>query len=249
MRWLLLRGLVREQRHWGPFRDLFASAAGPVVTLDLPGVGTEHTRPSPMTLEGIVEDVRRRFVSVREGEVQNEPWGLLAISLGGMVALSWCAAHPEDFQRAVVINTSAGDLSLPTERFNWRRYRTLFRAMRSSSTLDRERLVIDLTVARPGDRDGLAQEWAGYAEAAPVARRTLAAQLLAAARSRAPGRLATPLLVLSSFGDELVQPMCSFRIAQRYNAELAVHPWAGHDLPRDAPQWVVESTLRRPPTR
>src|SRR5438552_440235 len=95
-RWLLLRGLAREQRHWGRFRPELSARLPPgaeIHCLDLPGTGTEHLRGSPANIAAIAEDVRERWLGLRgEG-----PWGLLAVSLGGMVAMEWCAAHPADF--------------------------------------------------------------------------------------------------------------------------------------------------------
>ncbi|HEY8086659.1 MAG TPA: alpha/beta hydrolase, partial [Polyangiaceae bacterium] len=111
MNWLFLRGLSREQRHWGSFPALFkrvvpaSGAPTRVWCLDLPGTGTEHERPSPRTIEGIMEDLRARWVALREAEPA--PWGLLAMSLGGMVAMAWCDAHPGDFARLVLASTSA----------------------------------------------------------------------------------------------------------------------------------------------
>jgi len=66
--WLILRGLAREQRHWGPFVDIFeAKVPGSRVhTLDLPGVGTECQRDSPATVAGIVSDLRERLSPLRE---------------------------------------------------------------------------------------------------------------------------------------------------------------------------------------
>jgi len=65
-------------------------------------------------------------------------------------------------------------------------------------------------------------------------------QLLAAARFRAPEVAPpAPLLVLCSRGDRLVDPQCSIRLAAAWNARLAVHPTAGHDLPLDDGPWVA----------
>lgn len=36
--------------------------------------------------------------------------------MGGMVVLDWASRHPSDFDRFVVLNTSAGGLSRPWER-------------------------------------------------------------------------------------------------------------------------------------
>src|SRR4051794_2203226 len=105
MKWLLLRGLAREQRHWGRFPDVFAKTAG-VTTfcLDFPGTGTEHARPGPSSVRAIVEDLRQRWQALKGAS--DEPWGILGISLGGMVSMQWAADHPEDFARVVIANTS-----------------------------------------------------------------------------------------------------------------------------------------------
>ena len=45
---------------------------------------------------------------------------------------------------------------------------------------------------------------------------------------------------LASEGDILVDPVCSRRLASRWQAKLDVHPAAGHDLPLLAPDWIIE---------
>src|SRR5687768_6347135 len=58
-RWLLLRGLSREQRHWCSFpEDLERATGARTLCLDLPGFGTEHARISPRTIALITDDVR-----------------------------------------------------------------------------------------------------------------------------------------------------------------------------------------------
>ena len=68
MRWFLLRGLVREQRHWLGFPAYFAAhvrspdgAPTTVITLDLPGFGSENDAPVPRTIAGFVDDLRERL--------------------------------------------------------------------------------------------------------------------------------------------------------------------------------------------
>jgi len=190
-------------------------------------------------MDGIVDDLRARLAAERTGGA----WSVLGVSLGGMVALSWCARFPGDFARAVVVNTSAADLSGPHERLHWRAYGDLVRAARSRAALERERMILELTVNDVAARAPTAVEWAAFVADAPVRRRTLVAQLLAAGRARSPATLPVPLLVLASFGDRLVAPACSWRLAARYGAELAVHPTAGHDLTRDAPEWVTSRVV------
>ena len=93
--WLMLRGMAREQRHWGRFPEALRASLGGdrLHCLDLPGTGTEHARGTPASIRGIKDDVRARWLQLKAQ--QPGPWGLIAISLGGMVAMRWCALTSE----------------------------------------------------------------------------------------------------------------------------------------------------------
>jgi pimeloyl-ACP methyl ester carboxylesterase len=235
--WLLLRGLVREQRHWGNFpTELEARTGVGTLCLDLPGTGTECARPSPPTIAGIVDDLRARFLGARG---DRGPWGIFAVSLGGMVALDWAARYPEDFVCCVVSNTSAADVSSPLDRFRPSAWSSIARAG-AAAAAKRERRILDLTSNHLADRDGLADQHARYAAEQPIGWGTFSRQILAASRSRLPAAIRVPVTVLVSDGDRLVDPDCSRRIAARLGAPLHVHPDGGHDLPLDAPAWVIE---------
>lgn len=237
--WLILRGLAREQRHWGPFVDIFeAKVPGARVhTLDLPGVGTECQRDSPTTVAGIVGDLRRRLQPLRE---QHEGgWGLLGVSLGGMVTMKWGELHPEDFARLVIINSSAGDLNGPLQRLNARILPDMVRAMVDPDPVERERRILGFTSALIEDREIVARQAARFAEDAPIRRRNALKQLLAAATFKAPRSIEVPALVLGAGGDAMVDPRCAWQLARHLRAPLHVHPTAGHELPLDDPEWVA----------
>lgn len=239
---LMLRGLVREQRHWGDFpRALEAAWPGARThLLDLPGAGTEHQRVSPWTIAEITRDVRERFLPIAARATG--PWCLVAISLGGMLALDWCARFPEDFARVAVINTSAGNLSKPWQRFSWRNYPAIVKNAAVSDLVLRERFIIDLTINRRDlDRESLARQWADFARERPVSRRTLVRQLLAGTRSVVAGPVPRPLLVVASRGDRLVAPACSEQIARHTGGRLVMHDSGGHDLPFDDPEWLARA--------
>ncbi len=235
-RWLLLRGLAREQRHWGEFRQALEGQGAQVLCLDLPGAGTERGRKSPASIPAIAEDVRRRWLALR-GE---ERWGVCAISLGGMVAMQWCAAHPEDFGAVVLVNTSAGNLSPPWQRMRWTAVPQVLRALVSRDPAAREERILRITTRMRGGLAAVAREWAALPS---MDRGNVLRQLAAAIRFRAPAPLRPPTLVVSAAQDPLTHPQCARVLAQHLRAELSVHPQAGHDLPLDDPQWVVEQAV------
>jgi pimeloyl-ACP methyl ester carboxylesterase len=236
LRWLLLRGLSRESRHWGSFPERLAATLGAHVSaLDLPGFGSEHQRRSPASVQGITCDVRARLQDQRG----DGPWSVLGISLGGMVALDWCARFPHDFVRCVAINTSAR-LCPAHARFSPAAMAPLGWALLGDARA-RERAVLRVSSNSPDSLlDRLAAEQAVWLRERPPSARSLLHQLIAASRFDLPGFLPVPLLLLSSTADRLVSHRCSRAIARALDAPLALHSQAGHDLTLDAPEWVCE---------
>ncbi len=236
--WLILRGLTREQRHWFGFPDLLAQSLRIQVSkLDLPGVGTEFTRMSPWTVDDISFDVFDRFKLIAGRDV--EPWGVMGLSLGGMVSLTLAELYPEWFSHVVVINTSSR-LSTMFQRMRPRAMLGLANALTEARADDRERSIYRMStkLQRENARD-YALLASVFQDSHPVTRATFVRQLVAAARYRVPTELDQRILVLSSRGDELVSPDCSRSIAEALGAELVEHPSAGHDLPLEDPEWVA----------
>lgn len=238
--WILLRGLMREQRHWGRFPGQLVEALPDVtiVTPDLPGNGVQHALTSPTTVAAMVTFCRHEL----QARGLQPPYCLLALSLGGMVAVEWASRYPHEIDRAVLINTSMRPYSRFHQRLRWRNYPGIVRTLLDGTVEAQERLILRLT-SRHGDaaeRAGLLQRWLGYQRDYPVTRANALRQLWAAARYRAPAaRPAAPLLVLSSAGDGLVDPRCSQQLAHAWQAEHHLHPDAGHDLPLDDGAWVA----------
>ena len=243
--WVLLRGLTRERRHWGPVPDMLRAACPgvSVLTPDLPGNGSLHTERSATRVGAMVEAIRRQL---REQGVAM-PVHLLALSLGGMVAVDWAARWPAEVAGAVLVNTSMRPFSAFQQRLLPANYPALARLALGGGAgpRAREQAVLRLTSARPADHQALLDDWAAWRVERPVSPSNALRQLLAAARFRVPAQPpAVPLLVLASAGDRLVDPACSRRLAAAWGLPLAEHPLAGHDLPLDEPQWVVEQVTR-----
>ena len=239
MNWLLLRGLAREQRHWGRFPNTLREQipGDQVFCLDLPGTGTEHRRRSPAGIAGIMEDTRARFLALR-GQHPG-PWRLLGVSLGGMVAMQWCKDHPEDFAAVVLINTSAADVSAPWRRIRLNVIPHVLLALASRDDYQRSLRVLRITATLVADPEPVAREWARIQGDAPVTRLNILRQLVAATRFRAPKQLATKVLVITAARDPLCDPECPRRLSARFGAPLLTHPSAGHDLALDDPDWLA----------
>lgn len=238
--WIFLRGLTRESRHWGDLPDRWvAHGLGRPLTIDLPGNGTARDVPVPANVRGITEAVRH----AAQASGLAGPWCVLAMSLGAMVATDWAQAWPEDIAGLVLINTSMRPFSVATERLrpgNWAAI--LGMARHWHDRVRCERTVHRLTCERLDTRDADLANWVDIARSAPVTREAALRQLMAAARFRARRTPpACPTLIVSSDADALVNPSCSAGLAHGWsqpNVRHVRHPWAGHDLPHDDPQWL-----------
>ena len=238
--WVLLRGLMREQRHWGAFPQQLAWAlpGAVIATPDLPGNGQRHRLDSPVRVAGMVEFLRR---DLRVRGVP-APYHLLALSLGGMVAVEWARLYPDEIAGLVLINTSMRPFSPFYRRLRWQNYAALL-ALPFSAPARQERTLLRLTSSGSNGRSdqALLRRWTAYRRDYPVARMNALRQLLAAARFTASsGAPQTPLLLLASRADRLVDVSCSHALAGAWRAELRLHPHAGHDLPLDDGPWVAE---------
>jgi pimeloyl-ACP methyl ester carboxylesterase len=240
---VLLRGLTRDARHWGEFLDMFARSAPGcrILAVDLPGTGQAHRTRSPWTIEAMGESVRATLRS--EGAAP--PYRVLAMSMGAMVATSWAARHPEEIGAAVLINTSMRPFSPFWQRLLPRNYVSLARMTTFNLTsYGAESRTLQMTSRLRRQDDELIQVWAAYKRDRPVAVGSALAQLWACARFLAPRTMPfARALLLTSALDSMVDTRCSIAIANSWDCELRSHPQAGHDLPLDDGQWVIESTL------
>lgn len=234
--WILLRGWTREAAHWGDFpAHLEATLPGArVVTLDLPGCGQRHGASSPARIEAIMEACRTALAA----QGQAPPFRLFGLSLGGMVAAQWAAAHPAEVAACVLVNTSMR--GAPFARLRPSAWPALLRIALARDAAAAESGILRLTSHRHAEAARIA-EWAAIRRARPVAPATAWRQLVAAARFALPARPpGVPCLVLCSAADRLVHWHCSRTLAAQWQAPLVVHPSAGHDLPLDEPAWVAE---------
>ncbi len=259
--WVLLRGLTRDRRHWGDFPQQLQQAlqqgrvggASPqrsddspeVLTPDLAGNGARWAERSPGTVAGMVEDLRQELA--RQGA--QPPYRLLALSLGGMVAIEWARRQPQELRSLHLVNTSVRPWSPLWQRLRPQAWPTVLGALlRPTDARGLQRRVLTLTSRRWSadsvEGQALLAQWVQWQRDCPVQAANVLRQLWAAARFRAPvSPPACAVFVQAGQGDDLVNPACSQALAQAWGVPLWRHPWAGHDLPLDDPQGLIQRLL------
>ncbi|QUJ70326.1 alpha/beta hydrolase (plasmid) [Photobacterium sp. GJ3] len=247
---ILLRGLLREQRHWGDFvRQLkLKFPFRTVIALDLAGNGQRFLESSPATVSAMVDDLHQQlhFLHARQLEIPGAPdagtYDLLAISMGGMIALEWARLYPEEVKSLVLLNTSDGKQSPFYKRLRWQQYPKILRLMFSQPSVQEAEILKMTSNMFPDDPDIL-RSWLKWRKECPTERKNLLRQLNAAATFRYKDVPDKPVLLLASQHDELVDISCSQLLAEHWRCPLHVHPSAGHDLPLDDPEWVCRLAL------
>ncbi len=244
--WVLLRGLVREARHWGEFPMHFQIVMGAqqIVTLDFPGNGSLHALPSEMSVAEMANHCRMQLKLLGN----TPPYRVLALSLGAMVAVEWSAQHPEEIEKLVLINTSLAPYNPFYHRLRPSNYFTLLGVLLFGSAMQRESLILRLTSTRCRkalQQETLLKQWVAFACEYPVTRSNALRQLRAAINYRAaPTKPPVPTLLLAGQQDRLVNVQCSITLAQCWGCPIRLHPTAGHDLPLDDGIWVAQQILQ-----
>ncbi len=238
----LMRGLVREQRHWGQFprmiKDRFPDSD--ICFLEIPGAGEHYQVDAPTTIRGMVDFMRQNFLKVADLSDGCERV-LFAMSLGGMISADWIEAYPKDFTRAILANTSFKGISPMLKRFRPQNIPKLVAGGISSDLSRKERSKIEVISNRPEKYDDTEKLWVEIQRTAPVSVTTALRQLWAAAKfSPNIERPPIPILIMNSKKDRLVDSSCSTDIAEKWNVPICYHETAGHEISLDEPQWVVD---------
>jgi pimeloyl-ACP methyl ester carboxylesterase len=235
--WFFLRGLSRESGHWCDFLSAFSQhfpLAG-MVPMDLPGSGSYRSEESPTSIEACTDSLRARYL-VNSGAQKKF---LLAMSLGGMIALDWARRYPDDFAGIVIINCSLNGLSPWYHRLKPSALAALCVAVFSPGYKLGEKIILARVSNLRPLRQNVLDTWQTLARDRPISFRNSLRQLFAARRFRltkAPHK--NHLLLLASTNDRLVDCRCSERLAEFLGEPLVLHPTAGHDLALDDAPWV-----------
>lgn len=237
---------MRESAHWEDFPKIFESAfpGNKVIPLDLPGSGMNWNLKCPLTVSEMAEVLREQAKiridqEIKERGKQPDCY-VLAISLGGMVALEWLQKFPEDFSGGVFINMSLSGVNAFYRRLKPKSWVPLLKIVLTKDVKQRERKILKLTTSRFEPKEANLENRVLAYEKHPVTKTSFVRQLIAASRFRpTPKRVVPPVLLLNSLGDKLVDSNCSSTIGEKWSWQVKTHPTANHDLPLEDPDWVI----------
>jgi pimeloyl-ACP methyl ester carboxylesterase len=235
--WLLLRGLGRDKRHWGTFVEDFVNTFSDdrVLTIDTLGNGDFCRVKSPLVIRQYTNHCRKQLAELENGEQIN----LVALSLGGMVALDWAHRYPAQVASLTLLNTSASNLTPPYQRMRFNALSQLLYAfLLKRNDHDIEQAIVDAT-SNVDNSQSVVDCWTKYRHEKSTSIANTLRQLVAAARFTVKPVEDVPVLVLVSKKDRIVNPQAGVDLSRFLSSTLKVHPSAGHDLPLDADHWVT----------
>ena len=240
--WIFLRGLARGRGHWGDFLEFFRQRFpnDEVEMIDIPGNGERNQIHSPLEISDYVNDLRQQSEFLKSGHSVH----LLAISLGGMISAEWLRMYPDDIEKAYLCCTSASNYSKIYERMRPQNIDEVIRLLwQKDDHAENEKSILKM-IANNHDRvEKLTPMLVQYSVEYPISRVNVLRQLWAAARYKFPDSVRGDVVLLGAYGDRFVAPQCTLNIGKAWGITPIMHPWAGHDLPIDDPEWLA-SQLR-----
>ncbi|MBY5946277.1 alpha/beta hydrolase [Photobacterium rosenbergii] len=214
-----------------------------IIALNIAGNGSRHKEVSPTSISAMVDDLKLQISSFLSSSSIESPTDftesvdIIAISMGGMIALEWMRKYPKDVHSAILINSSLSNYSPFYKRLKWQQYNNILKFFFISKD-QRESLIFDMTTRQ--SPVGLIDSWIEWSKANPVSTSNTLRQLYAASRFRLESSPLTTTLLIGSQNDALVDISCSKTLAKHWHIPMMVHPEAGHDLPSDDPSWLLD---------
>ncbi|MGZ3768957.1 MAG: alpha/beta fold hydrolase [Bdellovibrio sp.] len=240
--WILLRGLARGIGHWGSFVEKMKTQYphDHIELIDLPGNGARNNEKSPLKISDYVKDLRSHSEFVQSGQTFN----VLAVSLGAMVTVEWMRQFPHEIKKAYLVCTSSSGFSPLHHRFLPSNYTKILQLISANGDdTEYEKIVLDMISNSYGRRQAEGLALMAYTKVHPVNLQNVIRQMFAASRYRFPKEPPGEIKLIGSHGDRLVSPKCTLKIAENWGLKPIMHPWAGHDIAIDDPQWLLEHLL------
>ena len=236
---VLLRGLFRDQRHWGtfPMRLQQQLPEYHVLCLDTLGNGELSQQVSPLKMEEYAQYLLKQLECHQVRSCM-----IIGLSLGAMIGICALAASPGHISHVIAINSSCR-LSPWWQRFNLPfALNKLLRAKKHTHCSRLEQGILQFTSTQQRDNHTLLKQWSKYRQANHTRMINGIRQIIAAARF-----IPAPMLIGQSNitfivggQDKLVRPACSQALADYVKAPCYQVADAAHDLPLDQPQALID---------
>jgi pimeloyl-ACP methyl ester carboxylesterase len=237
--WVLIRGLLRSQFHWKSFGTELQQQLGLVKVhfVELAGNGILSDQLTPLKIDEAVAQLHTQLPS----NLKN--YGLLGISLGGMLATRWAQLHPNEVEKLVLINSSSR-LSTFTKRLLPKNYVSILKTLASANDEQAEEFVLSTTSNFKEKWQPHLKENINFLKKHPLKYENFVRQLALSTQANFKSIPKCEKLVLCSKADKLVHYSCSEDIAKAWNCDIRFHEGAGHDLPLDDTPWIIEQIKR-----
>ncbi len=236
-KWVFIRGLTRSRFHWLGFENEFKNYFK-IESVELPeikGNGYLSEELSPLKIEEAVLQLKDQI------KPTNEKIGLLALSMGGMIATKWAELFPDEVSHLILINTSFSSLSPFYHRLLIRNYFGIIQNFLIHDPVKMEKFIMSATSNFPEKWKPRLQEMVEFQKAHPVSLTNFMRQLKMSGQAEFKNKPESEILIVNSLKDQLVSSSCSEAIAKQWGCQIKSHPTAGHDLPLDDSTWILEA--------
>lgn len=250
---LLLRGLIRDSRHWYGFDQLLQQKIPhcEVILWDFPKAVSrsnirEYSHPAYLAEQLLAQIGPKRSFHI------------VGVSLGGLLGLYVQLQEPKRCLSLMMINSSHIRCSLWYQRISWF-FVLRFLIKRCVGRNASERYLLKSTIRNQHIAEKLIPTALQYQKDKAWTYQNALYQLFFAMRMR---RIPTKsektsqkwnIWVVYSDKDRIVSAICSKKLALLLQAKSIGHPAAGHDLAADDPQWCIQQIqnmiLQHPSTR
>ncbi len=236
-KWILIRGLMRSRFHWKTFPDQLKTKLqlSSVQAVELVGNGFLFDKDTPGSIDGAIAQIRAQITY--DGA---DSFALVGVSLGGMLATRWAQLFPNEISHLVLINSSS-KLTPFTQRLLPLNYPGIIKHLLLSDPAASEEFILRQTSNVENIWKPHLSENIEFLKSHPMKTLNFIRQLKLAGQTDFTEVPKATKLVLASKADRLVSFKCSERISQVWGCKIQYHETAGHDLPLDDPDWVIEN--------
>lgn len=238
----ILRGLIRENAHSQMFFDRLKKTYPEInfYGLEVRGNGKYFKQDSPTNIKKMVQQIRSDYLTINKDQNESENF-LVAISLGGMIGVAWMDQYPEDFNEALILNSSLKGHCPIYKRMLIKNIPKYVKFLLSRDPKRKEEIIYSMIISEKERHSNLINHWAKIRKERPVSFKNTIRQMFAAATYTPPKKAPkTPITIGVGLGDDFVSPDCSKNIAKNWNLPLVTHPTGGHDITNDQPEWIIE---------